>query len=118
MLAGLTPPVYAEGEQHENAQPKAEEHQDHAAKPAARPQQSYGAAYHGGVRVDDTTHGGVHHSGVPQHNEQVHAGFTQSRAQSWSSEHRTWTQRGGYSPRTSNRLRMECLPRLPSSRRR
>ena len=65
-LAAVTTPIYAEGEQHENAQPKAEEHQEHAAKPAARPQQSYGAAYHGGVKVDDTTHGGVHHSGVPQ----------------------------------------------------
>jgi len=93
-LAGAMTPGYPQGQQHEQA--KGQEHQEQAKKPAARPQQSYGAAYHGGVRVDDTTHGGVHHSGVPQHAGQVHSGFTQSRAQSWSTQHQSWAQRGGY----------------------
>jgi hypothetical protein len=104
-LAGAMTPGYPQGQQHEQArgqehqeqaQAKGQEHQEQAKKPAARPQQSYGAAYHGGVRVDDTTHGGVHHSGVPQHAGQVHSGFTQSRAQSWSTQHQSWAQRGGY----------------------
>src|ERR1700722_891269 len=104
-LAGAMAPVYARAEQHERAQSggqehqeqgRGQEHQEQAKRPAGRPQQSYGAAYHGGVRVDDV-HGGVHHSGVPQHAGQVRSGFTQSRAQSWSTEHRGWAQRGGYS---------------------
>jgi hypothetical protein len=95
-LAGAMTAVYADGEQHERAQGPGAEHQQQA-RPAARAQPSYGGAYHGGVRVDDATHGGVHHSGVPQHEGQVHSGFAQSRAQSWSGEHRGWGQRGGYS---------------------
>jgi hypothetical protein len=59
--------------------------------------QAYGSAYHGGVRADGPTNGGVHSSGVPQHDGQVRAGFVQSRATTWQSEHQTWTQRGGYS---------------------
>jgi hypothetical protein len=58
--------------------------------------QTYGGAYHGGVRYDGPTNGGVHHSGVPQHDGQVRAGFVQSRANTWQTEHRTWTDRGGY----------------------
>lgn len=58
--------------------------------------QTYGSAYHGGVKVDGPTNGGVHHSGVPQHDGQVRAGFVQSRANTWQTEHQTWTQRGGY----------------------
>jgi hypothetical protein len=58
--------------------------------------QTYGSAYHGGVRSDGPTNGGVHHSGVPQQETQVRAGFGQSRANTWQSEHQTWTQRGGY----------------------
>jgi hypothetical protein len=95
LLAGAITPVYAQGEQHEKEQAKGQEHQEQAKQPAARPQQTYGGAYHGGVRPEDT-HGGVHHSGVPQHAGQVRSGFTQSRAKSWASEHRTWSQRGGY----------------------
>jgi hypothetical protein len=94
LLSAVMTPVYAEGEQHENAQSRGQEHQEQ--RPAPRPQLSYGAAYHGGVRADGATHGGVHHSGVPQHAGQVHEGFMQSRAKSWSSEHRSWAQRGGY----------------------
>lgn len=33
---------------------------------------------------------------MPQHIGQVHSGFTQSRAKTWSDEHHTWAQRGGY----------------------
>ena len=88
-LVGSMTPVYAQGEQHEKEQAKGKEHQEQAKKPAVRPQQAYGGSYHGGVKADDTTHGGVHHSGVPQHAGQVRSGFTQSRAQSWSSEHRS-----------------------------
>ena len=54
--------------------------------------------YHGGacVKPDGPTNGGVHHSGVPQHDGQVKAGFVQSRANNFQTEHQTWTQRGGY----------------------
>lgn len=58
--------------------------------------QTYGGAYHGGVKVDGPTNGGVHSSGVPQHEGQVKAGFMQSRATTFQTEHQTWTQRGGY----------------------
>ena len=95
-VAGAMTPVYAQSHEHERAEPGGQVHQEPARRSEARPQQTYGAAYHGGVRYDDTTHGGVHHSGVPQHIGQVHSGFTQSRAQSWHNDHRSWTQRGGY----------------------
>jgi len=67
-----------------------------ANRPAQRPQQSFGGAYHGGVQPTGPTYGGVHHSGVPQHQGQVRSGFIQSRASSWNDEHRSWHQRGGY----------------------
>jgi hypothetical protein len=66
------------------------------AQSQARPQQTYGGAYHGGVQVSGPTIGGVHHSGVPQHQGQVSSGFVQSRAGSWRNEHQSWAQRGGY----------------------
>jgi hypothetical protein len=53
-------------------------------------------AYHGGVEPNGPTHGGVHHSGVPQHAGQVRDGFMQSRAKAWNNEHHTWRERGGY----------------------
>jgi hypothetical protein len=71
--------------------------QQPANRPAQRPQQSSGGAYHGGVQPTGPTYGGVHHSGVPQHQGQVRSGFLQSRASSWNTDHRTWQQRGGYS---------------------
>jgi hypothetical protein len=61
-----------------------------------RPTQSSGGAYHGGVKTAEPTNGGVHPSGVPQHQGQARSGFLQSRATSWSSQHKTWQQRGGY----------------------
>jgi type II secretory pathway pseudopilin PulG len=85
--------------QQQHQQPAQQQHQQQAHKPAqtqGKPQQTYGGAYHGGVQPNGPTHGGVHHSGVPQHQGQVRAGFTQSRAHSWNDDHRTWTQRGGY----------------------
>ncbi len=72
------------------------------AQPAVRPAQNqprpqtYGGSYHGGVQYNGPMNGGVHHSGVPQHQDQVRAGFVQSRAGSWKDEHQTWAQRGGY----------------------
>jgi len=96
LVFGMTAPAYAQGEQHEREQGKQQEHHQQASRPAARPQQAYGGTYHGGVRADDSTHGGVHHSGVPQHDGQVRSGFTQSRARSWDGDHRSWAQRGGY----------------------
>lgn len=89
-----------QGQQHQeqsHQQPAGQQHQQES-RPArpTRTQPTYGGAYHGGVQVNGPTHGGVHHSGVPQHNGQVRAGFTQSRAHSWNDDHRTWTQRGGY----------------------
>ena len=70
--------------------------QQPAKRPAQQPQQSFGGAYHGGVQSTGPTYGGVHHSGVPQQQGQVRSGFLQSRAKSWSTDHRTWQQRGGY----------------------
>jgi len=68
------------------------------AKPvAAQPRpESYGGAYHGGVKPNGPTHAGVHQSGVPQTRTQVRGGFVQSRAKAWESERRSWKQRGGY----------------------
>ena len=85
-------------QQHQQAQPP-QQHQQQATRPAqsqARPQQTYGGGYHGGVQPDSPTYGGVHPSGVPQHQGQVRSGFAQSRAGSWQNEHQSWTQRGGY----------------------
>ena len=62
-----------------------------------QPQQAYGGAYHGGVKATAPTNGGVHPSGVPQHSGQVRSGFAQSKAGNWSTDHKTWQQRGGYS---------------------
>src|ERR1019366_5622646 len=62
----------------------------------SRTQQSSGGAYHGEVQYTHPTSGGVHPSGVPQHSGQVRSGFSQSRAGSWNTDHRTWQQRGGY----------------------
>ena len=82
--------------QQEKPAPQQAQHQQAANKPAPRPQQAYGGVYHAGVKPTEPTNGGVHPSGVPQHQGQVHSGFTQSRASSWSTDHRTWQQRGGY----------------------
>jgi hypothetical protein len=68
----------------------------HSAPPHSTPQQAYGGAYHGGVKSTAPTNGGVHPSGVPQHSGQVRSGFAQSKAGNWSSDHKTWQQRGGY----------------------
>jgi hypothetical protein len=54
-------------QQHQQAKPAQQQHQQTANKPAPRPQQTYGGAYHGGVKANGPTNGGVHHSGVPQH---------------------------------------------------
>jgi hypothetical protein len=84
------------------AQPARSSPQPHpvqAGRPAPGPPrqlQSSGGAYHGGVQYNGPTNGGVHASGVPQHQGQVRSGFVQSKASSWSTEHQTWTQRGGY----------------------
>jgi hypothetical protein len=86
-------------QQPQQARPAQQTHQQQTARPAqnqARPQQSYGGAFHGGVQANGATYGGVHHSGVPQHQGQVRNGFVQSRAGSWNNEHQTWAQRGGY----------------------
>jgi hypothetical protein len=89
-----------QGQQHQQGRPEGQPQQrQQANKPAQRPerpQSPYGSAYHGGVKPNGPTIGGVHHSGVPQHQGQVQSGFGQSRARSWNDEHRTWGQRGGY----------------------
>lgn len=88
----------AERSQPAPQQPRATHTQPVPAKQApSRTLQSYGGQYHGGVKATEpATHGGVHPSGVPQHAGQVRSGFTQSRASSWSNDHKTWAQRGGY----------------------
>ena len=82
-------------QQHE-ARPAPQQRPQPANRPAQRPQQSFGGTYHGNVQPTGPTYGGVHHSGVPQHQGQVRSGFVQSRAKSWNDEHQTWRQRGGY----------------------
>ena len=85
--------------QKQAAKPAQQPHQQQARRPAApqeKPQTPYGGAYHGGVKPTGPTYGGVHHSGVPQEKGQVRSGFGQSRAKSWSNDHRSWAQRGGY----------------------
>jgi hypothetical protein len=121
LLLGTIIPAYAQHEKKEEGKPQQEQrkpekpaqasrgpsakpaqpHQGQPARrpaprPAPRPQPNYGGTYHGGVRSTEPTYGGVHPSGVPQHQEQVRSGFVQSRAKSWESEHRSWRQRGGY----------------------
>jgi len=111
LLLGTTTPVLAQhqqqGEEHGKSQPAQQQHQQQANKPAQpqgkpqqkprqKPQQNWGGTYHGGVRPAEPAHGGVHPSGVPQHQGQVRSGFVQSRASSWNNDHRTWGQRGGY----------------------
>jgi hypothetical protein len=102
LLLAATAPVYAQHDEHEQQgqqskdQARPQQHPQPPAKAAPRPQPAYGGVYHGGVQATEPTHGGVHPSGVPQHQGQVHSGFVQSRATSFSSEHRTWSQRGGY----------------------
>jgi hypothetical protein len=83
-------------QQRQEAKPAQQKQPQTASKPAPRPQQAYGGVYHAGVRPTAPTNGGVHPSGVPQHAGQVRSGFTQSRAGSWNTDHRTWQQRGGY----------------------
>jgi hypothetical protein len=79
-------------------QPAQQQHRQQAKRPAPqeKPPTNYGSVYHGGVQANGPTYGGVHHSGVPQQKAQVRSGFGQSRAKSWSTDHRSWAQRGGY----------------------
>ncbi len=92
LLMGATATVFAQHE-HGGAAPAGKP----AAHSAARPSgQSYGGGFHGAVQPGKTGNNGVHPSGVPQHQGQVRAGFTQSRAGNWEREHQTWAQRGGY----------------------
>jgi len=101
LLLGTTARAYAQQQPESKEQVKSVQGQQHQqARPAVqqqgKPQPSYGGAYHGGVQPNGPTNGGVHHSGVPQHQGQVRSGFGQARASSWNNEHRTWVQRGGY----------------------
>ena len=87
-------------QQHQPAQQQPKQQANRPAQPQKRPQQkpqqNWGGTYHGGVKSAEPTYGGVHPSGVPQHQKQVRSGFVQSRAGSWNNDHRTWGQRGGY----------------------
>lgn len=89
LLLGTTAPVYAEiGHQ---------EKEHNQGKLAQRQQRTYGGSFYGGVQSGGFSRGGVHRSGVPQEQGQVRSGFLQSRSSSWSKDHRSWNQRGGYS---------------------
>jgi hypothetical protein len=98
------PPPKEQPRQQPTQQPKEQPKQQPAKAPTttqhttttSRQQQAYGGAYHGGVKATAPTNGGVHPSGVPQHSGQVRSGFAQSKAGNWSSDHKTWQQRGGY----------------------
>lgn len=94
LLLGTTAPIYAQHER-EEAKPAPEAKPAEHAAPA-RPGAVYGGQYHGGVKPNGPTNGGVHYSGVPQHAGQVRSGFVQSRASNWKTDHRTWAERGGY----------------------
>jgi hypothetical protein len=96
-------PQHAQAAPQQHQQPAQQQPRQQANKPAQpqgkppqKAQQKYGGAYHGGVQPNAPTYGGVHPSGVPQHQKQVRSGFGQSRATSWDKDHRTWGQRGGY----------------------
>jgi hypothetical protein len=82
--------------QHEDEKAKTQTTRTTTTRTTTVQKQAYGSAYHGGVKADGPTNGGVHHSGVPQHDGQVRAGFVQSRSTNFQTEHQTWTQRGGY----------------------
>jgi hypothetical protein len=91
LLLGTTARAYAQHEQdgkeqgksrqeqqHQQGQRAQQQHQQQATRPVQRqekPQSAYGRPYHGGVQPNGPTYGGVHHSGVPQHQEQVRGGF-------------------------------------------
>jgi len=95
------PPRQAQGQpgpQGQQGRPGPQARPQAGTRPTPYParQQTYGGAFHGGVQYNGPTNGGVHFSGVPQHDRQVHDGFGQSRAGSWRDEHRSWGQRGGY----------------------
>jgi len=96
LLLGTIAPAYAQRDQQEKREEGKPQQAQQAARPAQRPQQTYGGAYHGGVRPTEASQVGVHPSGVPQHQAQARSGFVQSRANAWNNEHRTWQQRGGY----------------------
>ena len=106
LLATLVP-AYAQHEERRPEQPARPEQPPRPQRPArppqpkpaprpGPPQASYGGAYSGGVQRNGPTHGGVHHSGVPQQQAQVRSGFVQSRPTSWSKDHHGWRERGGY----------------------
>ena len=83
--------------QQQRQQPAQQQHQQQPNAPRqGKPQPVYGGAYYGGVKPNGRTHGGVHHSGIPQQQKQVRSGFGESRAKSWNNDHHTWAQRGGY----------------------
>jgi len=88
---GHEAPQHAASPQH----PAAPQHAP-APKAGRPPEASYGSAYHGWTKPNGPTHGGVHHSGVPQNHDQIVAGFNQSHAHAFADEHHTWTERGGY----------------------
>jgi hypothetical protein len=93
-------PQPAQQQHPQPAQQQPKQQANRSAQPQGRPQQksqqTWGGTYHGGVHSGAPTYGGVHPSGVPQHQKQVRSGFVQSRAGSWNNDHRTWGQRGGY----------------------
>lgn len=96
LLLGVVGATNAQEREKEQGKEQGHAQQEHQSKPAQRAQPAYGGVYHGGVKANEPDHGGVHPSGVPQHQGQVRSGFVQSRSRSWSTEHRSWQQRGGY----------------------
>lgn len=102
LLLGTIAPAYAQHEEEKRpaqqgqAERKPAQPQHEAAPRPKTAQPAYGGVYHGGVKANGPTNGGVHYSGVPQHAGQVRSGFAQARAANWASVHRTWGQRGGY----------------------
>jgi hypothetical protein len=85
-----------QAQQQQSAQQQRLPQSDRPEQRQVRPQQTYGGGYHGGVQPNAPVYGGVHASGVPQRQTQVHSGFGQSRAHAWNDDHRSWGQRGGY----------------------
>ena len=97
LLLGTIAPVHAQHEREEAKPAPQAKPEARAAEHTAPGRGVYGGQYHGGVKPNGPTNGGVHYSGVPQHSGQVRSGFVQSRAaHDWKTEHRTWAERGGY----------------------
>ena len=106
LLLGTTAPAYAQhgqkgGGGQGKSQARGQQHQQRMQQPRQQranngaQRQGRSQASYRGVRSNGRAYGSVRQSSV-HYNRGLHNGWGQSRARSWNSEHRTWSQRGGY----------------------